>query len=451
MISRIFSKLGITLAVRWTLLTQGIRLLTGPLTMFLMVRYLSADCQGYAYTFSSVLGISIFLEMGFSQNILQFASHEYAKLEMGKDKSLSGDKVAYSRLISLGRLSFKYYGVASLLFFLVLLVGGTMFFSSEAHSHVSWKGPWMIACMVGSLSLLLNPCWAILEGCNQIAEVEKFRFITSVAGSIGLAIGLIYNLELYAVTIPSVLTVVISALYLGLRWRSFFRMFLVRPANGIISWFQEIWPFQWRIAVSWMSGYFIFSIITPVVFKLVSPQASGQVGFTLQLARLVGIVASSWSTTRLPEFGMLVARKNWCDLNQVWKKSAWMSVLITAFGCVAMILGMEVLKSFMPDLSGRYGGVLVAVFFSVSMVAQSLINSFAFYLRAFKEEPFMLLSVANAVLSVVSIAALSVFFGINGAAFGYMVSTLLILPFAWQIFRSKGEDFREARMAEVSY
>ena len=33
-----------------------------------------------------------------------------------------------------------------------------------------------------------------------------------------------------------------------------------------VAWRREILPFQWRISVSWMSGYFIFQLFTPMLF-----------------------------------------------------------------------------------------------------------------------------------------------------------------------------------------
>ncbi len=88
--------------------------------MVLVLRYLTPEIQGYFYAFAGVVAMQVFLEMGFSQNILQFASHEYAKLNFTPAGNLAGDLVARSRLISLGRLAFRYYAIAALIF----LVGG---------------------------------------------------------------------------------------------------------------------------------------------------------------------------------------------------------------------------------------------------------------------------------------------------------------------------------------
>ena len=411
--------------------------------MLLMVRYLSADCQGYAYTFGSVLAISIFLEMGFSQNILQFASHEFAFLEFKENGALTGEPNAYSRFVSLGRLSIKYYGVAAFLFFFALLIGGNWFFSTSHNVGVSWQGPWLLVSITSSLGLLLNPCWSLLEGCNRVSEVEKFRFFSSVIGFVCLAIGLVARFELYAVCMNSLVTTVLSLIFLASRWRHFVAMFFSVPKGPVISWRQEIWPFQWRIAISWMCGYFIFSIITPTVFRLSCPKAAGQVGFTLQITRLVGAVASSWSTTRLPEFGMLVAKRDWSKLMMVWKRATTMNLIVTTAGCVVVVVGMEFAVRIIPGLAERYGGWQIAVYFSISMIGQAFITSLAFYLRAFKKEPFMGLSIYNAVLSFVLISGLTWKFQIHGAALGYMLSIVLSAPIAWNIYKVKGCAFRE--------
>lgn len=411
--------------------------------MFLMIRYLSADCQGYAYTFGSVLAISIFLEMGFSQNILQFASHEFASLSFEPDGSLSGDPDSYSRLISLGRLSFKYYGVASLLFFTSLMILGNWFFSTSRDVGIHWQGPWLLVSVTSALGLFLNPCWSLLEGCNRISEVEKFRFYSGVVGFIGFATSLVAGWGLYAVCMNSLVTTIFSLLFLATRWRHFVSMFL-KPSKGpVISWKHEIWPFQWRIAVSWMCGYFIFSIITPTVFRLSGPRAAGQVGFTLQLTRLVATVASSWSTTRLPEFGMLVAKKEWDKLSATWKRATIVNIMVTAGGSFAMIVAMEFITRLVPGLGERYGGWVVAVCFSISMIIQAYINSLAFYLRAFKEEPFMWISVLNAIISFILIVVLTWQFQVRGAAIGYMSAIILTLPFAWRIYHVKGRIYRD--------
>lgn len=422
-------RIGMDRAVRWRLFTQGIRFATGPITLFLLVRYLTPETQGYAYTFMSVIGLSVFLELGFSQNILQFTSHEFSRLKLEKDSSLSGDADSLSRLVSLGRLSFTYFCAASLLLFAGLSVAGEWLFqTAQDHQPVAWRGPWMVAVAAASLSLLISPCWALIEGCNQIARIERFRFWSSLGAFLLTASLLVANLGLYALVIPSLGTFLLSLAYLLLNWRAFFATFLQAPSGPVISWKKEIWPFQWRIAISWISGYFIFSIATPIVFRLAGPAEAGRFGFTLQLTRTIGSMAGSWCTTKLPLYGMLVARRDWNQLNALWKRVTTITLIVATAGSVALLIGMEIASDWYPRLSTRYAGAGVASILCVSMICQSYTASGAYFLRAFKSEPYMVVSLFNAALSMLFIPAFTWFWGVAGAAIGY---TLAIFITAW--------------------
>lgn len=416
--------------------------------MFLMVKFLTLEAQGYAYTFGSVLGISVFLEMGFSQNILQFASHEFAKLEFAGNRSLIGDDEAFSRFVSLGRLTFKYYAIAALAFLLAAISGGSWFFATSSHSQVHWQTPWGIASVTSSVALLLNPCWSLLQGCNQIAEIERFRFVSSLLGFVALAAGLLSGCGLYAVTFPGIVAALASGIYLAWRWRNFFGVFLAKPTSGTISWSREIWPFQWRIAVSWICGYFIFTAITPAVFRISGAAAAGRIGFTLQLLRTVSGLATSWTSTKIPLFGMLVARHEWKELGRVWRRATFMTVMVSAAGSAVAILALAVLGYLVPVISTRYSGPSVAVLFAISLACQNLISGFAYYLRAFKREPFVGLSIVQAALCFGLVILLTQWMDEFGAALGYMLATLAILIPAWLIFHRKRlvyqTDFQEA-------
>lgn len=447
-VAQLCKKAGIDRSVAWTLITQGTRFFTGVVTMFLMVNFLTLEAQGYAYTFGGILGISVFLEMGFSQNILQFASHEFAKLEFAGNRSLSGDAEAFSRFVSLGRLAFKYYAIASLGFLLAAVFGGSWFFETSGHSPVHWQTPWAIACVTSSAALLLNPCWSLLQGCNQIAEIERFRFVSALLGFVALAAGLLSGCGLYAVTFPGIVATLAAGIYLVWRWPKFFAVFLDKPASGTISWRREIWPFQWRIAVSWICGYFIFTAITPVVFRISGATAAGRIGFTLQLLRTVSGLATSWTSTKIPLFGMLVARLEWRELERVWRRATLMTVMVSVVGSAAAILALAVLGYFVPVISTRYSGPSVAILFAISLACQNLISGLAYYLRAFKREPFVGLSVLQAALCFGLVILLTLWMDEFGAALGYMLATVVMLVPAWLIFQRKRlvyqTDFHEA-------
>ena len=185
MLNRLRLWAGVDRPVFFAGLGQAWSLFSGPITILLVTRFFTAKTQGYYYTFGSVVAFGVFLELGFSQCIVQFASHEFARLRFRSGGAIEGDPLVRSRLISLGRLSLKWYGVIAILAFIGLGLGGHWFFWAKHDPTVAWVWPWWSLCLVTGLSLLLLPVAALLEGCNQMAFVYGLRTLSRVVAAIG--------------------------------------------------------------------------------------------------------------------------------------------------------------------------------------------------------------------------------------------------------------------------
>ena len=457
---------GVDRAVFFSNAAQFLRLITGPMTMALVVQYLTPEIQGYYYTFAGVVALQVFLEMGFSQNILQFASHEFAKLRFTSGQTVAGDPAALSRLISLGRLAFGYYAVAAVIVLLAIGIGGQIFFTvsdhhNEArlvaaagantaasisalagHQPVAWQGAWWLIASTAALALLINPAWALLEGCNQIAVIAQFRFWASLATFAVNALGLIAGAGIYAAAIGSVCSLLAGIVYLGLRWRPFLRQFLNRPQHGEVSWKHEIWPFQWRIAVSWASGYFIFDIVSPVAFYFCGAAEAGRLGMSLQITRMILNVGMTWITTKAPQFGMLIAARAWAQLDALWRRSTVQALVICLLGMVSFLAVVPFIGQLLPKLPARLAPLGVNVWLAGAMLVQLLICAMAMELRAHKREPYMWLSVINAVLSVGFMLPLTRYWGISGEALGYALAIGVVFFPALRIYQVQRLAYR---------
>jgi O-antigen/teichoic acid export membrane protein len=438
---------GVDRAVFFSNASQMTRLVTGPITMLLVLRYLTPEIQGYFYAFAGIVAMQVFLEMGFSQNILQFASHEYAKLKFNSAGTLEGDLVARSRLISLGRLAFRYYAIAAGIFLVAVGVGGHIFFSlaaerDPAHHTVAWQGAWWLIAATAAGSLAINPAWSLLQGCNQVAVVAKFNFWAALATFGVNALALIGGAGVYASAIGALASLLVSVLYLLWRWRAFFQQFRELPQHGEVSWRHEIWPFQWRIAVSWMSGYFVFDIINPIAFYFCGAVEAGRLGMSLQLVRIIANVALQWIYTKGPQFGMCVARRAWSELDALWRRSTAQMFVFYLLGYGAFLVAVPVVGHWIPKIPERLAPFAVNAWLGGALVTQVLIGAMAMELRAHKKEPFMWLSVANAVLSVAFMLPLVQRWGIAGEAMGYALALWVIFTPGCLIYREKRLTYR---------
>ena len=428
---------GLTRAVLFSILSQAWLGLAGPVTILVVARTLNPAGQGFYYTFSSLLGIQVFFELGLATVIVQTASHEWAGLRRAADGEIEGTESALSRLASLGRFGLYWYSIASVLFLFALIVGGDYFFAAKAADYtISWRSPWILLGIAMSLQLLSQPLFSLIEGCNQVSSLYGARLLQAIVSSLGIIVALYLGGGLYSLAVGAGLRLLVGILWLSFRQRAFLVIVLKSKVTAKIDWRQDVWPFQWRIAVSWLSGYIIFSIITPVMFQFRGPIVAGQMGMSLVLAGAIESIACAWLNTRSPQFGVLVAQRKFQALDELFKQSLRVSLIIAAIGVTIISVGVMLLKTIEPIYAARLLPIVPLVLLMIYRVTNVGITGMALYLRAHKREPLMNVSVINAIIAGLSLWTLGKTYGPTGAIIGSLAASLIwSLPACYSIFR----------------
>ena len=416
--------LGLDRAIGFTVLARFWSSAAGLVTVMLIARFLSPAEQGYYYTFGSLVALQIVFELGFSYVILQLASHERAELSVSLDYQISGNPIAHARLASVIQKSVRWYSVAAFLMAGTLLPAGFYFFSTHQHpgQAVAWRLPWCFAALMAALNFQLDPFLSFLEGCGYVPEVARLRFMQSVTGSILAWIVLINHHGLLA---PSMM--LFGMAFASVVWLSGKRKLLLgllRHHIGMhgIRWNHEVWPFQWRIAVSWLSGYFLFWIFNPVLFAFRGPVEAGRMGMSLSLANAIQAIAVSWVSTKSAPFGTLIARKEYRLLDQTFFQALRQSFAVSVAGALTAWLGCVYLNLKNLSFAQRLLDPLALGFLLLYMIANVVIFAEAYYLRAHKKEVFL----ASSVVGAISVTVCTLIFGRRYGALGIAVSTCLL-------------------------
>ena len=440
LIKSIWTRLRIDRVTGFTFVQQAQGTLFVPIIIWLVVRYLTPDEQGFYYTFGGVLGLQTLLELGFTQCILQFSSHECADLAWNDQGWLEGNQHHVERLKSLARLTLKWYAVAALLLFLALEVAGKFIFAAKVAETVAWQLPWHLCCLAACVTLVAQPVWAILDGAHQREWAIKGRTALSIVRSAMICLGLLGGWKLGALAVGLGVQALAGLVVLFICWWKFLRqLYGGGPPSSRMSWREEILPFQWRIALSWTAGYVIFFSLNPIVFKLSGPVAAGRFGMTFNLFQTVAAFSGSWVSSNYPRFGHLAAKGEAEQLFSFWRGAAFRATIAAAVFSAMITLAVMALGYAGLPLAQRLLPPVAVALLGVSAVANTLIQALALYLRAHKREPFLSLSLGNAalILAVVPLATLR--YGAPGAAAGFAICTVLTLPWALRIFAT----FRE--------
>lgn len=420
--------LGLDRAVVFSVLARGWSSLAGLVTVVLIARYLSRVEQGYYYTFGSLVAVQIVFELGFSFVILQMASHEAAELTISPDGRFSGDPVRIARLASVLQKSVRWYAIAALLMFCGLTPAGFYFFLRNASggSSTAWQLPWCLVVLAATFTFQIDPVFSFLEGCGYVPQVARTRFFQALLGSLLAWSALLSHHGLFAPAMMIFGQAVAGSSWLYSRRRLL--LGLLKHSTGIhrIRWGVEVWPFQWRIAVSWMCGYFIFQLFNPVLFAYWGPVAAGQMGMSLNIGNALLAVAIAWTNTKAAPFGAMIARKEYGKLDRAFFTALAQSVGVVVFGSVIIWLGVAYMYSSRMHFAQRVLEPKVFAALLLTIILNCIITSEALYLRAHKQEKFLLPSVLSAIFVGLSTFLLGKRFGASGMIAGYLAVTLIV-------------------------
>lgn len=431
LVQRVLQAIGLDRATLYGVLTRFWTLFARAVTVIAIGRFLTEDQQGYYFTMNSLLAIQVFFELGLTNVVSIFASHEFVHLTWGEQGEITGDEHARERLVDLLAKTTKWFAVAAGLLLLFLIAFGLFFFSIHHHGAAvhSWRLPWCLAAASTALFLASISFYAILIGSGNVAEANHVWFWAGVSGSVLCWVILGTGWGLYAVCATNLSNGIVSWLHvfrtkpklLSLTWRQLRHRGLSTGAP-LISWRYEIWPLQWKMAVSWISGYFIFSLFTPVLFYYQGPVEAGRMGMTFAAANAILGIGLTWAATRAPEMAKLVAVRKWAELDALFLRTAWQATLVAAAGAACGFAIIRYLQLRGISLGNRFlPARLVAAFFA-AIVLTVIIGVIGTYLRSHKDEPLMVVAAIGAVIQ----GAATLYTGMRYSGEGVCYSFLLI-------------------------
>lgn len=427
---------GVNRAIGFGVLTRLWSALAGPVTILLIATRFSKVEQGYYYTFSSVLALQVFFELGLLTVLAQFAAHEFAFLSWGDRGEIRGSEAHRDRFIDLLGKGFKWYSISAVLLIIVLIPVGLLFFSQRAGDAVdfAWRLPWALAVTGVGCNLLLIPFYAVITGSGDVASINRREMMGGMAGSLTGWLVIACGGGLYAIPAVTTGTIVVGVLYLArskplLVKTAFARAFGALRPHHTISWWGEVWPMQWKIALSWVSGYFIFQLFTPVLFKYHGPVVAGQMGMTLSAWNAILATGSTWLTVKAPAYGNLISLKQWQKLDDEFYLSLKQSIIATTGICLTALSALFAVQQYLSHFGERFIPVEFVGLMFVALLAQIIISGFAIYLRAHKQEPFLGLSIAAATLQAVCVMVIGRAYSYQGITVSFAVlNSLLIIP-----------------------
>jgi hypothetical protein len=195
------------------------------------------------------------------------------------------------------------------------------------------------------------------------------------------------------------------------------------------------------VGLSWISGYLLTQIYTPILFYIHGAGIAGQMGLTLTITTTLGLLTQSWLTHKVPMMANLAGKKAWSTLDQIFKHHFILSLSLYILGALSLCF-FYILFSHWFELTRvltfwEFAGLLVIE------GCNQIMGSIATQLRAYKKEPlagFTFLSTAItlpfAVLGAIHFRAQGVILAILS------VQIVFSLPITFYIFKKYNRLWR---------
>lgn len=414
---------------------QLFRLISGPLMLVTIPLFLKSEIQGYWYTFGSISALSMLADLGFTTIILQFSAHEFAHLKMNAQMNLEGPQEYIDRLSTLFRFVMQWtcmlIGIAFPLIFLV----GWSIFTGKGDKSI-WLLPWSIFISASSLGFINSIVSSFVTGCDQVANIQKRLLVSSITQVVVTLSALYLGAGLYAIGIASIVGNILSSTLLITQYNTLFKTLLMKVTIPY-KWGKEIFKLLWKYAVSWSSGYMIFQIYTPFMFIYHGPIEAGKVGISISLVTAMFSISNIWISANTPRFNMLVSQKDWHQLDRQFWKNLTLSILTFIFEVLVLFIIVYALSGrwiLFDRISSRFASFLALSMLIIGWFLEIVINGFATYMRAHKQEPIVTLSVVSGLFIVITTYFSARFLPADLFFLGFLLSFLFALPWTIWIF-----------------
>lgn len=450
-LKKIVNTLGLDKSIAYTSGARIIQAFTGVASILFVSKYLTGIEQGFYYTFGSIVAIQVFFELGLTNIITQYVAHEASHLILNDQQQFEGEEKYRSRLSSLLRFSVKWYTIISILLLIVLTFVGFIFFEryDKSNGTVSWRIPWILISIGTAIKLFQSPLTSLLMGIGKVKEMSKIGFYQQIILPASAWIGLACGFKLYVVGISTILAALIWNIYVSNT--SMHRILINLWKEKIterVQYMQEIFPYQWKIALSWISGYFIFQLFNPVLFATEGAVVAGQMGMTLAALNGIQALSMSWQNTKVPLYSKLIALKDYTQLdiifNRTLKQMASVGLILLCI-MIVVIWGIRYLNIHIGEecLGNRFLDYIPMLFMMVPLFINQFISSWATYLRCHKKEPFLIFSICIGIACSLSTFILGKYYGLYGITSGYCFITMTFAPWGYHIYTTKKRQWHK--------
>lgn len=404
-----------------------------PVTLILITQYLNSTDRGYWYTFQSLGALTVFAEMGFTSIVVQFISHEFAHLKIEKGE-IVGNINRIDRLASLFKFVIKRYLYIIPLSIVIILLIGLVFFPNYLYVKENiFK--WFLYAISGGLALVVSLIMSILQGLNKVEDSLLINLFSGIISTLVLWLCLYFKLGLWSLGFSGLSYFLICTSITLYQNNSLISRLFFYKINKKHDWGNEINSLQLKYSISWIAGYFIFSFIVPVTMYFNGPIIAGKIGITIAVASAILQLAHSWVSNKTPLLNILISKNKAIHARLYFNKINRNSIFFFILASAVFVIFLE---SNFINYKDKFSSTNIVVILLLAEFGKLVLGNWAIFLRAFKTEPYLKITVINSISTIIAFVVLLKYYNsLFYALILFMIIQYISLFYGYKIFIKK--------------
>lgn len=377
-------------AVVWTAGGRFASSAGGIVTVGFVVLTLNSTEQGMFFAFLSMIAAQSLVELGFSTVAIQRISQAHADVRTAN--STEERALQQGRLSDFVRWVTRWYVMIAVVLLIILgPLGLVMLSRGDGLTSEEWMPQWLGLALATAIWLAVMGRTVAIEGLGQVREVSKSRAAGSMARALVIIGALVLGGGLWA---PAVATIVSAATMYLFTDFTIARAVMMKSSvyRNSISFWRDIWPFQWKISLSWASGFFIFNYMTLALVAERGLIEAGQFGIANSAAGGISALASSVISPKQAVWADWARRKEFSVMDQSLFSTVLVACLAAAVMSAIFFITLLFLMKWLPSLGSRFPSNATVLMLLGAAIVNQVVFSLATYLRAHGSEPYLISS-----------------------------------------------------------
>lgn len=338
---------------------------------------LTADELGFFFSFLS-LGVLVQLaDFGLSYAALQKGGH------------LAGTEGLHE-LPALARRISHWNLVASSLATIAVAAIGWILFSTKgaakATSPVAWHGAWVTFLLGVYVTQLTAPGISLREGAGKVVQMWRLRLGQEWVAATACVVTLYLGGGLWSLSAFALARASVAATWVRLGHP-------LGPGTSTSytwkRWMAEVWPFQWKIGLSGLSGFLIFRSFSPLILMEKGPVMAGQVGLSIAIMNLLIAVTTAWPMSQTSRWATLLAGRRFEELRVEFPITLFLSTVLSAVSAAFCAVVLWQLRERGFAFAAKFTEPVTTAIIVATAVVHHFVICVAALLRAEGREPLL--------------------------------------------------------------